>query len=292
MKGRLHAALLALLGIPLLSTATVGLITLRLGHRQGTLILLIALIPTLIGVAMGRMPALLLWLSLISVFSVFAYSVLLRATVSWVFTLLGACALMVLVTPLLAWQFDSLVESFSRVMASPQALLGEGSEGLSSEGLSSEGLSNEPVMSDSKPVPLQSVALVSGIVALLTMVNGFSSLVLARWWQSLLYNPGGFGDEFQAIRLTISPAVVLAVLAAVCFLGGRDFVFWLLVFLSPLAIAALALAHFVAKAKGLGVSWLASLYLLTVFFLMPMIAVLALIGLLDAVLNFRERLAS
>ena len=287
MKGRLHAALLALLGIPLLSTATVGLITLRLGHRQGTLILLIALIPTLIGVAMGRMPALLLWLSLISVFSVFAYSVLLRATVSWVFTLLGACALMVLVTPLLAWQFDSLVESFSRVMASPQALLGEGSEGLSSEGLS-----NEPVMSDSKPVPLQSVALVSGIVALLTMVNGFSSLVLARWWQSLLYNPGGFGDEFQAIRLTISPAVVLAVLAAVCFLGGRDFVFWLLVFLSPLAIAALALAHFVAKAKGLGVSWLASLYLLTVFFLMPMIAVLALIGLLDAVLNFRERLAS
>lgn len=274
MKGRLQAALLALLGIPLLSTAAVGLVTLRLGHQQGALLLLVALTPTLAGVAMGRMPELLFWLSLISVFSVFAYGLLLRASVSWVFTLVASCALMVIVLPLMVWQFDGLRESISRVILAPQALADQ------------SGLGN------SGDIVLQSVALVSGIVALITMINGFTSILLARWWQSLLYNPGGFGEEFRALRLDVLPAVVLVGLAALCFAAGSDYGFWSAVFCSPLAIAALALAHFVAKARGLGASWLASFYILTVFFLIPMIAVLSLVGLLDAVFNFRKRVIS
>jgi len=63
MKGRLQAALLALIGLPFLSTAAVGLVTLRLGHREGALLLFIAFIPTLLGVLFGKVPELLFWLS-------------------------------------------------------------------------------------------------------------------------------------------------------------------------------------------------------------------------------------
>lgn len=268
MKGRLQAALLALLGIPLLSTAAVGLVTLRLGHQQGLLIAVAALVPTLIGVMMDRMPELLFWLSLISVFSVFAYAILLRAFVSWEFTLLAASALIAVLVPLFTWQSDSLIESFSRVLVSPQQLA-EGSSEVS--------------------VVLQSHALVSGIIALVIMLNGFTSLVLSRWWQSLLYNPGGFGEEFRALRLSLAPTIVLLVLSGFCYIAGANYSLWMILFMSPLAIAALALAHFVAKAKGLGGSWLASLYLLTVFFLVPMLMILTIIGALDAVFNFRKR---
>lgn len=270
MKGRLQAALVALLGIPLLSTAAVGMVTLRLGHREGVLVLIAAFIPTLIGVAMGRMPELLFWLSLISIMSVYLYAILLRSTVSWAFTLLTICGLLLVLTPILTWRFDGLLASFSLVL-SPEVLSGQAMP---------EAVTN------------RSVAMISGLVALLILLNGFTSIVLSRWWQSLLYNPGGFGEEFRVIRFDKLPTIVLLLLAGFCFANGSDYVFWAMVFVSPLVIAALSLAHYVAKVKGLGASWLASLYLLTVFFLLPVAAVLALIGSLDAIFNFRQRFQS
>jgi len=272
MKGRLQAALLTLLGLPLLSTATVGLVTLRLGHRQGALLLFIALLPTLIGVAMDRMPQLLFWMSLISIFSVFVYGQMLRASVSWMFTLIGCCALMVLVLPLVTWQFEGLRESFSRILIVPQNPADQDLTGLADK------------------VVLQSVALVSGIVALIATFNGFTSIVLARWWQSLLYNPGGFGDEFRALRLGLMPAFVLAALSALCYAAGKDYIFWSIVISAPLLIAALALVHYIANAKALSNHWLVGFYFLTAVFFMPIsLVLLVLVGLLDAVFNFRKR---
>jgi len=272
MKGRLQAALLALIGLPFLSTAAVGLVTLRLGHREGALLLFIAFIPTLLGVLFGKVPELLFWLSLISIFSVFVYGQLLRASVSWMFTLIGACLLMAVLSPLITWQFEGLRESFSRILRVP------------------EGVANQDLSGLADVVELQSVGLISGIVALIATFNGISSIVLARWWQSLLYNPGGFGEEFRALRLDAIPAAVLALLSLICAYAGVDFAFWAIVLSAPLLVAALALVHHVVNAKELGINWLIGFYLLAVYFFMPTaLILLALIGLLDAVFNLRKR---
>ena len=44
--------------------------------------------------------------------------------------------------------------------------------------------------------PMLSAIFASGFVASLIL-----TLLLARWWQSALFNPGGFRKEFYALRL-------------------------------------------------------------------------------------------
>ena len=44
--------------------------------------------------------------------------------------------------------------------------------------------------------PLLSVFIASGFV-----ISLITTLLLARWWQSLLFNPGGFRKEFYSLRL-------------------------------------------------------------------------------------------
>ena len=64
------------------------------------------------------------------------------------------------------------------------------------------------------------VALIASVMheATLVMTGLFwmTAVLLARWWQSALYNPGGFGSEFRSLVIprAISPlAAVVAVLA-------------------------------------------------------------------------------
>ena len=47
----------------------------------------------------------------------------------------------------------------------------------------------------------QAMAYANGVVAALLVINLIATVILARWWQSMLYNPGGFGVEFQALQL-------------------------------------------------------------------------------------------
>ena len=56
-------------------------------------------------------------------------------------------------------------------------------------------------------------AVMTGVVAAATVLGASISLFVARWWQALLYNPGGFGQEFRALRLDWRVAAATAVVA-------------------------------------------------------------------------------
>lgn len=56
--------------------------------------------------------------------------------------------------------------------------------------------------------------LMTGVVALGIILSLLFGLFLGRWWQSLLFNPGGFREEFLAIRTHSQVAVVAAVCIA------------------------------------------------------------------------------
>ncbi len=113
-------------------------------------------------------------------------------------------------------------------------------------------------------------------------------LVLGRWWQALLYNPGGFRGEFHALRLSRGFSVLglAAVTAGIAtppgffadvgaVLGG--------VFVLP----AIAVAHTVVASRGWHVGWLIGFYLILPLMLRPV----ALLGLADAFIDFRARWA-
>jgi hypothetical protein len=120
------------------------------------------------------------------------------------------------------------------------------------------------------------------------------SLLMARWWQSLVYNPGGFRTEFHDLRLHRLLGV-LGVPALVLMLVSGD-VPPLLGYLSVLLLAilfiqGLAVMHGILGMAGAGVIWLVGLYLMLVLVPPPAVTVLATLGLLDIWIDFRSRYA-
>jgi len=111
-------------------------------------------------------------------------------------------------------------------------------------------------------------------------------LMIARWCQAALYNPGGFRQEFHNLRFDPRVMVVLLGLILVALLDIPPLDLWLpLLSIGPM-IAGLAIAHYAVAKKGGGVIWLVMVYL-TLLMMAPAIIML---GLADSVLDLRKRL--
>ena len=126
----------------------------------------------------------------------------------------------------------------------------------------------------------------TGLWAMNLLLVAVASLLLGRWWQSLLYNPGGFGEEFRALRL--SPWLAGLNLAAA--LGSVVMAAGLLPDLTTamgavFVLQALAVAHWLTHRRRLSRVWLVGLYLLMPFLL----RLLALLGMADVFIDLRRR---
>ena len=133
--------------------------------------------------------------------------------------------------------------------------------------------------------------LFNGVITSVQLLMLIASLVIARWWQSVLYNPGGFQAEFHALRLPLWFAGFLP-LVLVLVASGQA---WLMpaipVLLVPHLIAGVALVHGVFAIKKYNSFWLGLLYVLLIFTQPYMSLLLVLIALADSLVNFRHRLA-
>jgi hypothetical protein len=131
---------------------------------------------------------------------------------------------------------------------------------------------------------------VSGWLGFWSAVSGFAGLVIARYWQAALYNPEGFGQEFQQLRLP--PQIVLGLLGfgGVLMLLGPDYRMWLALAGMPFVIAGVALIHGMAALKQWGRAPLVTMYVAWFILLGPITATLFLLALFDSWLDFRGRL--
>lgn len=113
------------------------------------------------------------------------------------------------------------------------------------------------------------------------------SLLIGRWWQALLYNPGGFRAEFHELRLDRGFAIAAALVTLVGAFSGRGMAADAAVILSSVFVfQALAVAHWVTAARAWNV-----LGLIVVYLLMPVLfQVYALIGIVDVFVDIRRRL--
>ena len=129
------------------------------------------------------------------------------------------------------------------------------------------------------------------LVAMNAMLVGM--VMLGRWWQSVLFNPGGFGTEFGELRLprlaTMAAAIAGALFAADQALGfglaiaGDVFVILVVLF----TFQGLAVVHYRARLASMANGWLGGMYVLLL--LLPQIVgpLLATAGVADSVANFR-----
>lgn len=134
--------------------------------------------------------------------------------------------------------------------------------------------------------------LMTGLMSAGLVFAALFSLLLGRWWQSLLVNPGGLGKEFLALALGRGPTLAAAALLGLASLDlgvAADFATQLaLVVLVPLVLVGLAAIHASLVARGVGRGWLVGLYLV-VGLLPQALLLVAVVGLLDPWLDLRHR---
>jgi hypothetical protein len=133
--------------------------------------------------------------------------------------------------------------------------------------------------------------VLTGLLAALLQIVTLLSLMLGRYWQAALYNPGGFGSEFRALRfppllamsllvgMLLGPnlGVQLAVLTPLCSV--------------PLVFAGLALMHGLVAQGRLPRFWLVGLYVTLVLFMQLIYPLLAVLAIVDSLFDFRGRAA-
>jgi hypothetical protein len=153
-----------------------------------------------------------------------------------------------------------------------------------------------PVANFSDEQLLQDVAaLLTGLVLASLLVGVIGSLLLARWWQSVLIHPGGFRDEFCSLRLGhMGGLLTLCAMLVARFTTGTtgQLVTQLaMIMLVPYLLAGLAVIHSVVRQSGRSNGWLVAVYV-ALSILPQATLLLAGAGLLDTWVDFRRRLQS
>ncbi len=116
-----------------------------------------------------------------------------------------------------------------------------------------------------------------------------SIIFLARWWQSALYFPGRFREDFYQIRMPKSVAYLAVVIALTGLLVKTGIAQDLSgVMVAGLMFPGLAIVHHAVSVKKMSSGWLIGLYVL-LFIFPQMILIVATIGLVDTWLDIRSR---
>ena len=269
LRGRLQATAVALIGnwVPLLTPATVALVTLRVGRNNGLLILLWGVLPSLLLLGFSQIAPAVATAVIGGVLLTYGAALFLRRGSGWATCLMGIVAVATLMAVLLGALAPDAVQA---ALQSWNQLLEE--------------LASSVDASVFEAVPASVRAGGRGPMAFPAALG----LMLGRWWHSLVDNPGGFGAEFQALKLHPIQAVTSMAAAVYCLFQGLDYALWSALFLLPLVLQGVAMVHRLVAIKGLGVQWLFVFYAVLIL-LEPATQLLAVLAFLDTWLNFRER---
>ena len=117
-------------------------------------------------------------------------------------------------------------------------------------------------------------------------------LFLARWWQSVLYNPGGFREEYLSLKVRPKLAIASIVIAAIAWLmtGVLSEVCWniTILFVVLYTIVGTAILHIAFSTMKTRFFMVPFLYL-TLVFVPHMTIVVVIVGVIDTWLDLRSK---
>jgi hypothetical protein len=287
MRGRSQAVLVAMasallsLIVPLaglISSAAVALVTLRQGAAEGLIVGAFAgLASGLLAFAALGSPVPAVGLALALWLPVWVLCVVLRQSRSLDLTIQLAAIFGFLILAAIHFQAPDPSLYWAE-------LLGPVREHLVASGVVDEVASEDLVARVSR--------WMTGAFAATFYFQLLLALFIGRWWQALLFNPGGFGEEFRAFR--VRPAVgylALALLVLLAFLGRALWVMELLLLLAPLFFfQGVAIVHGIAHARMANRGWLVGFYALLLLFLPHAEILVAAVGFVDVWADLRARI--
>jgi hypothetical protein len=277
MRGRMQALLVAVAGAGSLmfcwlSAAAIALVTLRRGAGSGAWLLLWAVLPaTVLLLAFGDSSPLALLLGTATL------ALVLRITVNLPLAILASVPVGLVTGAAVAVfggaMLDQMIAVFDQFLASLEQQMAPAGSGAEVTLL--------------RPTALQ-------VAGMLGVANGLLSvlcLLLARWWQAALYNPGGFAAEFRQLYYPPAISALLLLVALGLASQGVQWRPWAAVCLLPLTFAGLALLHARQALRGGGSGLLVGFYLTWVFFDLVKILVV-IVAVADSWLQWRQRWAA
>ena len=237
MRGRVQATLVVVISavLPLLfwlSAAASSLVLLRRGFKDATTVIVGGLLAGLAVWVMGDP------ITFLVIAGALALAAMLRAEHPWSRVLLAsavfAVAFSLVLDLALAQTFDVLAKAFAEAMPK---------------------IEGQPVLSGEliRPVLVASTAVTVQLFSVL-------ALMLARYWQAALYNPGGFGREFRELKLPKQTMAVLVAVMVVAPFIGPQFIILASASSLVLVLAGIALMHGLVAQGRLAGFWLVGMY--------------------------------
>jgi hypothetical protein len=262
MMGRKQAVLVTLLlglipMVNLLSPVIIGLVTLRKGIKEAGLVLVWAILPLAAWAVAGDV------IPLILVFGIAALAWILRESESWEFTLLAAILVGVCVELYMRSQSELLGIVYAQFES---YLLQQNMQMVSLE---------------------QFRETVPSFFGVVYMFLAAMLLMLSRWMQAALYNPGGFQKEFHGLRIEQKVATGLLVAMLLATFVGFIPESWVFYFIMPLIFSGVALVHGLVGKKKASAMWLVAFYALFPW----LTQILVLVALIDSWYDFRARMS-
>lgn len=273
MRGRAQAIGVAIIGIILpffvwVSAAVVGLVALRRSGQDAFVVL---------GWSVLAAVAIMLWQGdpgpVVALIGIAVAAWVLRWSRSWPLALVT----IVVVALLSALVLNTLGSRFVTELA-----------GLLNEFLAK--LREQMSPEQAALIGVMSAVQINGLLGLRNASLITIALLLARWWQAKLYNPGGFREEFHSLRLPVP--VTLGLLAAGLLIAqvGNDYRVWAALFALPFVVAGFALMHGLVGIKRWGRGPLIVLYIAWLLAWELVTGVLLLLAVVDSWWDFRGRL--
>ena len=271
MRGRVHASAVAALGnaLPLITPATIGLVALRKGFSEGGLICLWGLLPVFLTYLYSDSNQFFVLLTACNFLNVLLVCGILRYRGDWEMTLVSLVIISVILmgSLLLIFQqdFEVLVQRLIEVFEEA-----------------------------SRQTNIESLKIEKSSIAVFTtwtiVLNTFLGVTIARWWQSIIFNPGGFKKEFQGIRLNRKLLILISSILILSSAIFNQYSNWAYLSIFPLVVGGLSLFHWLVNEKNLGKVPIIFTYVFMVLFTPFVILILALLGTVDCFYNVRQKL--
>lgn len=304
LKGPLQAALviaaMAVLGLLLppvtwLSAAAVALVTLVNGYKQGLFTTAIAYVgavifSTLIFSNMTEVPdfspavamEMVLYFVLLVWLPAWLFAMILQRTVSLglVMQLLTGLSLVITAVFYLVYpDFGELWrDQFDQFIAQLVVSL--------------EGQGDADTIASLQVIEDGLIHLLPGLFVSSLMLGTLISLLIARWWQAVYFNKGGFETEFQSLALgKFSALAALAIIVLALLQGSYMMYSFLMIILMMYYVQGTAIMHAVFKLRKWHTAWMVLLYGL-ILFLPQVMLLMIFMGIADSWINIRQRVTS
>ncbi len=252
----------------------VALVTLRKGWQLGGAALIASLCPRVLVFLLGDLNVFLLLTALFSNVLIWVLALILRRSLSWAVVVQSAAGIGFLVLLLVHWIYPGITDWWL-------------------QNLTADVQQAQPLFGSSLPAdfPARTARVATGIQLTAFSALSLLWLVLARWWQAVLFNPGQLQSELHNVRLSRSFVLAVAIVLLIALLSHNGIMLDVVpVLVLPAIAAGLSLMHYFAATKKYAIRWLVGFYIVIVVLFAYLVGILFAVGLVDSVMNLRARL--